>query len=218
MQDLDIRGAGNLLGAEQSGFIADLGYETYQKILSEAVKELRNEEFQELYAQDANEAASEAKATDFVDECQLETDLPAHLPESYVPTSSERMLLYRELDQMEQDHQIEAFCTRLKDRFGPMPREAEDLCNLVRLRRLGKQLGAERLVLKNGQMRLYFVQSEQSPYYQSKEFGQIVAYYSVNAANCQLSERNGHKFLNIVRVADVVKAVSILENIRAVTV
>ncbi|MBO5676084.1 MAG: transcription-repair coupling factor, partial [Bacteroidaceae bacterium] len=216
MQDLDIRGAGNLLGAEQSGFIADLGYETYQKILSEAVKELRNEEFQDLYAQDANNVASEAKATDFVDECQLETDLPAHLPESYVPTSSERMLLYRELDQMEQDHQIEAFCTRLKDRFGPMPKEAEDLCNLVRLRRLGKQLGAERLVLKNGQMRLYFVQSEQSPYYQSKEFGQIVAYYSVNAANCQLSERNGHKFLNIAHVGKVTSAVSILENILAI--
>jgi transcription-repair coupling factor (superfamily II helicase) len=114
---------------------------------------------------------------------------------------------------MEQDHQIEAFCTRLKDRFGPMPKEAEDLCNLVRLRRLGKQLGAERLVLKNGQMRLYFVQSEQSPYYQSTEFGQIVAYYSVNAANCQLSERNGHKFLNIAHVGKVTSAVSILENI-----
>ena len=217
MQDLDIRGAGNLLGAEQSGFIADLGYETYQKILSEAVKELRNEEFQDLYAEEANKAASEAQATDFVDECQLETDLPAHLPETYVPTSSERMLLYRELDQMEQDHQIEAFCTRLKDRFGPMPKEAEDLCNLVRLRRLGKQLGAERLVLKNGQMRLYFVQSEQSPYYQGHAFGQIVAYFTVNAANCQLSERNGHKFLNIARVGNVLTALSILENISTIT-
>ena len=88
-----------------------------------------------------------------------------------------------------------------------------DLCNLVRLRRLGKELGAERLVLKNGQMRLYFVQSEQSPYYQGRAFGQIVAYYTTNAANCQLSERNGHKFLNIARVGNVGKAVSILENI-----
>ena len=217
MQDLDIRGAGNLLGAEQSGFIADLGYETYQKILSEAVKELRNEEFQDLYAEEANKVASEAQATDFVDECQLETDLPAHLPETYVPTSSERMLLYRELDQMEQDHQIEAFCTRLKDRFGPLPKEAEDLCNLVRLRRLGKQLGAERLVLKNGQMRLYFVQSEQSPYYQGHAFGQIVAYFTVNAANCQLSERNGHKFLNIARVGNVPTALATLENILSIT-
>ena len=216
MQDLDIRGAGNLLGAEQSGFIADLGYETYQKILSEAVKELRNEEFQDLYQED-KEYAQSSSATDFVDECQLETDLPAHLPETYVPTSSERMLLYRELDQMEQDHQIEAFCTRLKDRFGPIPKEAMDLCNLVRLRRLGKHLGAERLVLKNGQMRLYFVQAENSPYYQGQAFGQIVAYFTTNAANCQLSERNGHKFLNITRVSNVQSAIRILENIGSIT-
>ena len=216
MQDLDIRGAGNLLGAEQSGFIADLGYETYQKILSEAVKELRNEEFQDLYQED-KEYAQSSSATDFVDECQLETDLPAHLPETYVPTSSERMLLYRELDQMEQDHQIEAFCTRLKDRFGPIPKEAMDLCNLVRLRRLGKQLGAERLVLKNRQMRLYFVQAEQSPYYQSKEFGQIIAFYTTNAANCQLSERNGHRFLNVSSIANVQSAIRILENISSIT-
>ena len=213
MQDLDIRGAGNLLGAEQSGFIADLGYETYQKILSEAVKELRNEEFQDLYSEEDKEYAKTSSATDFVDECQLETDLPAHLPETYVPTSSERMLLYRELDQMEQDHQIEVFCTRLKDRFGPMPKEAVDLCDMVRLRRLGKELGAERLVLKNRQMRLYFVQAEHSPYYQSKEFGQIIAFYTTNAANCQLSERNGHKFLNVSSIASVQSAIKTLENI-----
>ena len=212
MQDLDIRGAGNLLGAEQSGFIADLGYETYQKILSEAVKELRNEEFQDLYAED-NEYAKTSSATDFVDECQLETDLPAHLPETYVPTSSERMLLYRELDQMEQDHQIEAFCTRLKDRFGPIPKEAMDLCNLVRLRRLGKELGVERLQLKNGQMRLYFVKAENSPYYMGNTFGQIVAYFTTNAANCQLSERNGHRFLNISSIKDVHTAIAVLDNI-----
>ncbi|MBR4161849.1 MAG: transcription-repair coupling factor, partial [Bacteroidaceae bacterium] len=213
MQDLDIRGAGNLLGAEQSGFIADLGYETYQKILSEAVKELRNEEFQDLYSEEDKEYAKTSSATDFVDECQLETDLPAHLPETYVPTSSERMLLYRELDQMEQDHQIEAFCTRLKDRFGPIPKEAMDLCNLVRLRRLGKELGVERLQLKNGQMRLYFVKAENSPYYMGNTFGQIVAYFTTNAANCQLSERNGHRFLNISSIKDVHTAIAVLDNI-----
>ncbi len=219
MQDLDIRGAGNLLGAEQSGFIADLGYETYQKILSEAVKELHNEEFQELYAEEGDAAGRNAsQATDFIDECQLETDLPAHFPETYVPTSSERMLLYRELDQMEQDQQIEAFCTRLADRFGPMPREAKALCQMIRLRRLGKELGAERLVLKNRQMRLYFVSSEQSPYYQGKAFGQIVTYFTLNAANCQLSDRNGHKFLNISHIPDVDTAIRVLSNILAIEV
>lgn len=215
MQDLDIRGAGNLLGAEQSGFIADLGYETYQKILSEAVKELHNEEFLELYAQDngGTPEADKSAVTAFVDECQLETDLPARLPENYVPTSSERMLLYRELDQMEEDYQIEAFRSRLTDRFGPMPPEAEDLCAMIRLRRLGKQLGAERLLLKGGQMRLYFVQAAQSPYYQGKEFGQIVSYYTINAANCELSERNGHRFLNISHVQSVQSAINILQSI-----
>lgn len=220
MQDLDIRGAGNLLGAEQSGFIADLGYETYQKILSEAVKELHNEEFKDLYADetDVKNGRNNAKASEFVDECQLETDLPAHFPETYVPTSSERMLLYRELDQMEQDYQIDAFCTRLADRFGPMPREAKDLCQMIRLRRMGKELGAERLVLKNRQMRLYFVQSEHSPYYQGKAFGQIVAYFSVNAANCELSDRNGHKYLNISRITDVDTAINVLCNILSIEI
>lgn len=219
MQDLDIRGAGNLLGAEQSGFIADLGYETYQKILSEAVKELHNEEFRELYSEkSATEDSACVRTSDFVDECQLETDLPAHLPEYYVPTSSERMLLYRELDQMDEDRQIEDFCIRLSDRFGPMPHEAKDLCQMIRLRRLGKELGVERLVLKNNQMRLYFVQSEQSPYYQSKAFGQIVAYFSVNAANCQLNDRNGHKYLNISNIRDVSTAINVLRGILSIAV
>jgi transcription-repair coupling factor (superfamily II helicase) len=140
------------------------------------------------------------------------------LPETYVPTSSERMLLYRELDQMEQDHQIEAFCTRLKDRFGPMPKEAEVLCQMVRLRRLGKQLGVERLQLKNGHLRLYFVKEKNSPYYMGNAFGQIVAYYTTNAANCQLSERNGHRFLNIDSIKDIQKAIDILENILQIKV
>ena len=218
MQDLDIRGAGNLLGAEQSGFIADLGYETYQKILSEAVKELRNEEFQDLYAEENQESKDAHNASEFVDECLLETDLDVRLPESYVPTSSERMLLYRELGQMEQDHQIEAFRTRLIDRFGPLPQEAEDLCLMVKLRRLGKELGGERLTLKNKDLRLYFVQSEQSPYYQGKAFGQIVAYCTVNLANCQLTARNGHKFMNITNVPSIASAISVLENITQINI
>lgn len=217
MQDLDIRGAGNLLGAEQSGFIADLGYETYQKILSEAVKELRNEEFQDLYKKDLEENPS-IEASCFVEDCQLETDLSAHLPETYVPTCSERMLLYRELDNMEKKSQIDDFRSRLVDRFGPIPAEAEDLCNLVYLRQLSKQLGAERLVLRNKQMRLYFIQSEQSPYYQSNTFGQIIAYYCANSANCQLSERNGHRFLNISNIPNATKAIQVLENIHEVSV
>ena len=130
MQDLDIRGAGNLLGAEQSGFIADLGYETYQKILSQAVTELRNDEFHELYAEEVREG-NIVESTEVVDDCQLDSNLPMYFSEDYVPTSSERMLLYRELDGMERDEDVEQFRQRMIDRFGPLPQEAEDLLRVV---------------------------------------------------------------------------------------
>ena len=126
MQDLDIRGAGNLLGAEQSGFIADLGYETYQKILSEAVTELKNDEFADLYA-DELKAGAQLSGDVFVDDCSVECDLKAYFPEDYVPGSSERMLLYRELDALNTDEQLAAFRRRMEDRFGPLPPEGEEL-------------------------------------------------------------------------------------------
>ena len=137
MQDLDIRGAGNLLGAEQSGFIADLGYETYQKILSEAVKELKNDEFGDLYAEEIRKG-NDLGGENFVDECALESDLQMSFPDDYVPSSSERMLLYRELDGLERDEDVEAFRLRMKDRFGEIPEEGEELIRVVTLRRLGK--------------------------------------------------------------------------------
>lgn len=147
MQDLDIRGAGNLLGAEQSGFIADLGYETYQKILAEAVHELKNDEFAELYADEIKES-KEISGELFVDECQIESDLEILLPADYVTGSSERMLLYRELDGLTLDKEVDAFRTRLEDRFGTVPPETEELLRVVPLRRLGARLGAEKIFLK----------------------------------------------------------------------
>ncbi len=156
MQDLDIRGAGNLLGAEQSGFVAELGYETYQKILSEAVKELRNDEFRELYTSKVQEGDIQDGA-EFVDECQVESDVQMYFAEEYVPTSSERMLLYRELDSLERESDVEDFRSRMQDRFGPLPAEAEELIRVVSLRRLGKYFGTERMVLKNQRLRLYLV-------------------------------------------------------------
>ena len=209
MQDLDIRGAGNLLGAEQSGFIADLGYETYQKILSEAVKELKNDEFADLYADEikkGNDLGGEA----FVDECALESDLQMFFPETYVPSSSERMLLYRELDGLERDEDVEAFRQRMQDRFGAIPEEGEELIRVVTLRRLGKQLGAEKIFLKAGRMVLYFVQNDQSAYFQSRAFGQCIAYAGMNVHRSNLREAKGRRSMVIQDVHSVKEAVDIL--------
>ena len=215
MQDLDIRGAGNLLGAEQSGFIADLGYETYQKILSEAVKELKNEEFKDLFAEQV--ASGEVTSgEDFVDECQLESDMVMSFPETFVPGSTERMLLYRELDGLETDEAVEAFRKRLMDRFGPIPEEAEELIRVVRLRRLGKHFGAERVMLKNGRMRLYFLKDEDSPFFQSEAFGQCISYDTIHVADCRFDEVKGRRSMLIQGVESVKRACEILEEMQAI--
>lgn len=166
MQDLDIRGAGNLLGAEQSGFIADLGYETYQKILAEAVTELKNDEFADLYADELKQTGHLSGEL-FVDDCTVECDLHAYFPETYVPGATERMMLYRELDSLSTDEQIADFRHRMEDRFGPLPPEGEELLRIVPLRALGRKAGAERLMLKNRRMTLYFVSNPDSAYYRS---------------------------------------------------
>lgn len=212
MQDLDIRGAGNLLGAEQSGFIADLGYETYQKILAEAVKELRNEEFNDLYVEEMARG-SELSGEDFVDECALESDLPMFFADEYVPSSSERMLLYRELDGLERDEDVEAFRQRMRDRFGAIPEEGEELIRVVELRRLGKQLGAEKLFLKNAKMSLFFVSNSDSAYYQSKAFGRCIAYMSANVHRCRLREVAGKRSMQIADISSVKDAVTVLRQI-----
>lgn len=211
MQDLDIRGAGNLLGAEQSGFIADLGYETYQKILSQAVTELRNEEFHELYAEEVREG-NVVESTDVVDDCQLDSNLPMFFSEEYVPTSSERMLLYRELDGMERDEDVERFKQRLIDRFGPLPREAEDLLQVVTLRRLGKHFGCERIVLKAGHARLFFGPEDDNPFYAGRIFGQILDFATANAYRCHFKLDKG-KSLLIDDVNTIGEAVELLKQI-----
>ena len=211
MQDLDIRGAGNMLGAEQSGFIADLGYETYQKILAEAVKELKNEEFADLYAEEIKAGEEKISGEEFVDECTVESDLELLFPNEYIPSSSERMLLYRELDKLELDKEVEDFKTRLIDRFGKIPPESEELTRIVPLRRLAKRLGIEKVILKKDQMTLYFVSNLESPYYQSKAFGKVIEYMSKYPRNCKLREQNGKRSMVMKEVYDVASAVSILQ-------
>ncbi len=216
MQDLDIRGAGNMLGAEQSGFIADLGYETYQKILAEAVTELKNDEFSELYADEVKAGDEVLSGEGFVDECTVESDLELLFPNEYIPSSSERMLLYRELDKLELDKDVEDFKARLKDRFGTIPPEGEELIRIVPLRRIAKRLGIEKIFLKSGRMTLFFVSNPDSPYYQSEAFGKMIGYMSRYPRQCNLREQNGKRSMIIKDIKDVQSAVRELQEITSI--
>ena len=211
MQDLDIRGAGNLLGSEQSGFIADLGYETYQKILAEAVTELKNDEFADLYADEAKRTQLSGEM--FVDDCTVDCDLHAYFPETYVPGDTERMLLYRELDSLNTDEQIAAFRQRMEDRFGTLPPEGEELLRIVPLRALGRKLGAERLTLKGRRMTLSFVSNVNSPFYQSDTFGRIIQFATTSYSRCKLDESRGHRRMIVNDVPSVECALITLRRI-----
>ena len=214
MQDLDIRGAGNLLGSEQSGFIADLGYETYLKILNEAVTELKNEA--PLSSPEETTKVPQLSTLNsqlYVSDCTLESDLEMYFPDQYVPTDSERMLLYRELDNLTADDELERYRTRLVDRFGPLPPQAAELLLVVPLRRLGKQLGCEKIMLKQGHMTLLFVSNPDSPFYQSAAFDHILDFVARNPRRCQLREQNSRRSLVIGDVPTVENAVSLLSSL-----
>ena len=217
MQDLDIRGAGNLLGSEQSGFMEDLGYETYQKILSQAVTELKNEEFNDLYQEEMKEG-EQLTGDDFVDDCAVDSDLEMYFPDSYVPGSAERMLLYRELDHLDRDEEVEAFRQRMIDRFGPIPQEGDELIHVVGLRRVGKLLGCEKILLKGGAMQLQFVSNVDSPFYRSKMFSRVIAYATSHIQDCALKEKNNKRILRISHVRSVEQARSLLDMISGIQV
>ncbi|MDD3509424.1 MAG: transcription-repair coupling factor [Parabacteroides sp.] len=211
MQDLDIRGAGNMLGAEQSGFIADLGYETYQKILEEAVQELKSEEFAELYSD--SEEGKRDSGTDYVRETYIESDLELMFSPTYIPNDSERVSLYRELDNMEEERDIQAFADRLNDRFGKIPPEGRELIRIVRLRRMAKHLGMEKVVLKKGQMSLFLVANPESPYYQSEAFDRLLHFVQQHPRACNLREQNGKRSIVVKNVPTVETACAYLEMI-----
>lgn len=208
MQDLDIRGAGNLLGAEQSGFIADLGYETYQKILKEAVTELRTDEFSELYAEESSE-----NEPPYITDCTIESDLELLFPESYIPNASERIQLYQELDNMENESETSAFIERIIDRFGRIPEEGKELIRIVALRRLAKELGIEKVVLKQDKLFLYFI--DDTRYFDSPAFGKVIGYLQQNPRRCKLRELKGKRSISIEPVVRVETAVDILKQISA---
>ncbi len=209
MQDLDIRGAGNLLGAEQSGFIADLGYETYQKILKEAVIELRTEEFAEL-----DTPTNDIIDTDnYASECVFESDLELLLPPTYVPQASERIALYQELDSIERDDQVNAFAERLKDRFGEIPHETAELLLIPKLRRLARRLGIEKVNMKMGQMYIYFVDESNKAYYMSPMFGRLLTYLTQHPRRVKIRQNSARRSFSIANVKTVSTAVEIFEEI-----
>lgn len=216
MQDLDIRGAGNMLGAEQSGFIADLGYETYQKILEEAVDELKAEEFADLYS-NATENRPDT-GSEYVRETYIESDLELMFPPAYIPNDSERVSLYRELDKMEEERDILAFTERLKDRFGKVPKEGKELIRVVRLRRMAKTLGMEKVILKKGQMSIFLVTNPESPYYESEAFDKLLGFIQKHPRECTLREQNGKRSIVIKKVPTVEVACNYLDEIGKVQI
>lgn len=213
MQDLDIRGAGNLLGAEQSGFIADIGFETYHRILNEAVQELRQEEFKGVFKEGDQKQAEAFMKINFTHDCQIDTDMELLFPQNYIPGSSERMLLYRELDNIENDKQLQQFRSGLEDRFGQLPPETRELLEVVKLRWKAIELGMEKIILKEGKMICYFISDQQSPYYRSQLFMKIVQHIQKGKNKGQMREKNHKLTLTFSNVPNVETAGFILNEI-----
>lgn len=209
MQDLDIRGAGNLLGSEQSGFIADIGFEAYNKILNEAIQELKETEFKTLFSKEAE--ASKAK---YLTDCHIDTDLELLFPDTYVPNATERIHLYRTLDSSENEDQLQKFEKSLVDRFGKYPDSTKELMQVVRLRWLAIELGFEKIILKNGKMILYFISNQMSPYYQSTTFTNILSFVQKEPGLFKLKEDKNRLSMMVDKIEDVTGAIGLLSRLR----
>jgi transcription-repair coupling factor (superfamily II helicase) len=205
MRDLDIRGAGNLLGAEQSGFISEIGFEMYHRILDEALQELKEKEFGEVYKDEEKKA--------YVSDCQIETDLELLIPDDYITNIRERLSLYKELDSIEEEELLMEFQDRLIDRFGPLPRQVAGLMNAIRLRWLARKLGFEKLVLRNHRLTAYFVKDEESPYYQSEEFSNILIFVQTNPGRCRMKEAKERLTLTFSNVNSVFDGLELLKEL-----
>ena len=190
MRDLDIRGAGNMLGGEQSGFMAEIGFEMYQKILDEAMRELKRTEFKDLFKEEIS------KQDDFVTDCTIDTDLEILIPDAYVESITERLSLYTRLDNCEDEEELSGFHTEMTDRFGPMPKQVEDLFTTVRCRRLAIDLGFEKMSLKDYTLRCYFINRPDSPYFESDLFKRVIDYLQTGTNKARLKQA-GKNFLLI---------------------
>ena len=205
MRDLDIRGAGDLLGADQSGFINDIGFETYQKILNEAIEELKSEKFQDLF--------EDEKKQFYVKDCQLDTDLEILIPDTYVSNINERLNLYKELNNFTREEEITTFIERLKDRFGNVPPSISNICDTLRLRWLAKQIGFERIILKNDSMRSYFPSQADSNYYNSDSFKHALDFLNHNFGKCEMIEKKGTLSMRVKNIHSIEDAIKICKEI-----
>ena len=213
MKDLEIRGAGDLLGGEQSGFINDIGFETYQKILNEAIEELKENEFKDLYKDELNK-----KPKEFVKDVQIDTDFEVLFPDDYMQSITERLTLYKELSELKIDEELLSFENKLKDRFGELPCQVVDLLNTVRIKWLAKNLGLERIVLKQKRMVGYFISDQQSDFYQSDTFRRFLTYVQKNSKMCVMKEKKTQKGLRLlitfIRIGSIEKALKTLSDIQ----
>ena len=196
MRDLEIRGAGDILGAEQSGFISDIGFEMYQRILAEAVKELKESEFKDIYIKNTSDSF-------FVDECQIDTDMEILIPDHYVNSISERLQLYKDLNTIENENELNIFTEQITDRFGKIPSEVEKLLQTIRLRWIAKDLGFEKIILKANKMIAYFVANSKSSFFQSEQFGVILNFIQLNPKACQMKEKNNKLSLIFEKISTV---------------
>ena len=208
MRDLDIRGAGNILGAEQSGFISEVGYDMYHKILNEAIEELKESDFRELFAAEAEEKQ------EYVRECTIETDLEVLLPDDYVTSGTERLVLYKELNELTTEEELAAYRSRLEDRFGPVPPCVDELISTITLRRMAKAFGIEKLILKQSRMVCHLVSNQQSPFYQSGNFTKLIQYVQTYPRRATLKETPERLSLSIANVKSIATA---LEQLRLLT-
>ena len=200
MKDLEIRGAGNLLGGEQSGFISDIGFETYQKILNEAIDELKNNEFKDLYD-------NEEEDKTYVKDLQLDTDLELLIPDDYISVVNERYSLYKELSELDKEEDLTQFAKNLVDRFGPLPDEVQNLITSVKIKWIAKKIGVERIILKRKTLIAYFISDQQSDFYESSIFQQIIIYAQNNASQCQLKEKQTNKGLKLLLRSDQINSI-----------
>ena len=207
MRDLDIRGAGNLLGGDQSVFIAEIGFEMYQKILDEAIRELKRNEFRDLYKEEIQ------KQDDFVSDCSIDTDLEILLPSDFVNNVTERLVLYKDLDSLQNEEQLVEYESKLRDRFGPIPVPAKQLLNTIRLRWLAEKLGFEKILLKNKRFIGYFVSNPTSPFYQSEIFTGVLKFVQTNSQRCRLKEEKSRLSLTMKDIESVDQANTMLQKI-----
>jgi transcription-repair coupling factor (superfamily II helicase) len=213
MQDMDIRGAGNLLGAEQSGFISEIGFETYQRILNEAMFELREEEFNSVFEDETSEK-QETQDRAYTTDCQIDTDLELLFPDDYISNVAERIRQYRTLDNIETEDKLHEFELQLIDRFGPLPESTRELMNVVRMRWMAGLLGFEKIILKNGKMLIWFVSNQQSPYYQSPVFENVIRFVQKHQGLFQMKEAKDKLTMTAEPIEGISKAMSTLKRIQ----